>query len=166
VDTGIRRDHPDLSPTGGRNCVYGEDESLWYEDEDGHGSHCAGIIAAAANNTGVKGYAPQAQIYAYRVFAKDGAGATTYDIAKAIQSAVEDGCDIISLSLGACPRISETSMLVVPPDGHAHGMRTALGKPAAAPEKLRHLPKGHHSLLRGAPPRTSPCAVHTRSAKA
>jgi ElaB/YqjD/DUF883 family membrane-anchored ribosome-binding protein len=99
IDSGIRRDHPGLQPAGGHNCVRGEDPSLWYEDYDGHGSHCAGIVAAIANGRGVKGYVPRAQIMAYRVFAKDAAGGDTFSLLKAIQRAVEDGCDIISMSL-------------------------------------------------------------------
>lgn len=101
IDTGIRQDHHDLQPFGGCNCVLHEDESLWYEDDDGHGSHCAGVIAGLVNNRGIKGYVPQAQIYSYRVFAKNAEGAMTFDIAKAIQKAVEDGCDIISMSISS-----------------------------------------------------------------
>jgi subtilisin len=101
VDSGIRRDHPDLHPAGGRNCVLGEDVELWYDDDDGHGTHCAGVIAALVNGTGIKGYAPNAQVYAYRVFGKDAPGAMTFDIVKAIERAVDDGCDIISMSLGS-----------------------------------------------------------------
>jgi subtilisin len=102
IDTGIRRDHPDLSPSSqGRNCVFGEDPDRWYDDGDGHGSHCAGVIGALMNGHGIKGYVPKAEILAYRVFADNADGASTFDIASAIQLAVEDGCDIISMSLGS-----------------------------------------------------------------
>jgi subtilisin len=46
IDSGICRDHPDLRPYGGANCVFNEDPARWYEDSDGHGTHCAGIVAA------------------------------------------------------------------------------------------------------------------------
>jgi subtilisin len=102
IDSGIRKDHEGLSPSGGYNCVFGEDENRWYEDDDGHGTHCAGIVAAnLVNDKGVKGYAPKAEIRAYRVFGKDSEGAETFDIAKAIALAIEDKCDIISMSLGS-----------------------------------------------------------------
>jgi subtilisin len=102
IDTGICRDHPGITPAGGYNCVYSEDTSLWYRDEEGHGTHCAGVVAATIAKTGrgVKGYVPQAEILAYRVFA-DEADAFTFDIARAIQRAVDDGCDIINMSLGS-----------------------------------------------------------------
>ena len=102
IDSGIRNDHPDLRPHGGINCVFNEDETRWHADEGGHGTHCAGIVAALINGVGLKGYAPGAQIYAYRVFTNDPAeGAQSYDILKAIDRAVSDGCDIISMSFGS-----------------------------------------------------------------
>jgi len=101
IDSGIKK-HPGLNPSGGYNCVFGEDETHWDEDDDGHGTHCAGIVAAnLVEGKGVKGYAPKAEIRAYRVFGKDSEGAETFDIAKAISLAVEDKCDIISMSLGS-----------------------------------------------------------------
>lgn len=102
IDSGIRRDHPGLKPSGGYNCVFGEDRSLWYEDDDGHGTHCAGVVAATlVQDRGVKGYAAKAEIRSYRVFGKNSEGAATFDIVKAIARAVEDGCDIISMSFGS-----------------------------------------------------------------
>jgi subtilisin len=102
IDTGISRDHEGLRPSGGYNCVEGEDTALWYRDDRGHGTHCAGIIAAIAaqaNRLGVKGYAPRAEIRSYRVFTKD-TDAMTFDIVTAIKRATEDGCDILNMSFG------------------------------------------------------------------
>lgn len=103
IDTGIVNDHPGLKPSGGRNCVSGEAEDMWHADADGHGTHCAGVVAAvvAAGANGTKGYVPQVNLRAYRVFGANAGGASTFDIAKAIQRAVEDGCDILSMSLGS-----------------------------------------------------------------
>lgn len=102
IDTGIRNDHPDLRPNvDGRNCVFGEPPGDWNKDEDGHGTHCAGVIAALLNGQGLKGYVPAVELRAYRVFATGATGATTFDIATALERAIEDGCDIISMSLGA-----------------------------------------------------------------
>lgn len=102
IDTGIRRDHPGIVPTGGRNCIFGEDPSMWDRDTDGHGTHVAGVVAAtvAKSGKGIKGYVPQAKIWAYRAIG-EGTGAFTFDLAKAIQQAVDDKCDIINLSLGS-----------------------------------------------------------------
>lgn len=104
IDTGVRSDHSDLAPAGGLNCIRGEDPSAWDDDEDGHGTHCAGIIAARGD--GVRGYVPEATIRAYRVFPK-GKDASTYTIAKALQAAIDDQCDVISMSFGN-PKAQDT----------------------------------------------------------
>jgi hypothetical protein len=100
VDTGIGKGHPDLDPAGGLNCVAGDDESRWDDDDDGHGTHCAGVISALLNDYGLKGYAPRAKIFVYRVFAGT-RGGRTFDIVKAIKQAIRQGCHIISMSLGS-----------------------------------------------------------------
>ena len=103
IDSGISRDHPGITPAGGYNCVYGEDSSLWDQDSDGHGTHVAGVVAATISKSGkgIKGYVPQAKIFSYRTFGQGDKGALTFDLVKAIQKAVDDGCDIINMSLGS-----------------------------------------------------------------
>jgi len=94
IDTGIGP-HKDLSVLGGKNLVRGENEND-YTDDEGHGTHVAGIIAAAGE---LKGVAEGADIMSYRVFAK-GQGASNFDIIKAIDQAIKDNCDLINMSLG------------------------------------------------------------------
>jgi subtilisin len=98
IDTGIRSDHPAVTPSGGRNCIQGEDPSAWDDDEDGHGTHCAGIIGGQPES-GVGGYVPAAAIRSYRIFPK-GKPAPLYAIVRALQAAIDDECDIISMSFG------------------------------------------------------------------
>ena len=61
-----------------------------------HGTHVAGIIAANGN---LKGVAPEAEIYAYRALGPGGAG-DTEQVLLAIDAAIEDGVDVLNLSLG------------------------------------------------------------------
>lgn len=97
IDTGVRADHPDLAPAGGLNCVRGEPSTTWDDDEDGHGTHCAGIIAGRGNM--ISGYVPGAAIRSYRIFPR-GQDADLYAITTALQAAIDDRCDIISMSFG------------------------------------------------------------------
>lgn len=71
-----------------------------YIDRQGHGTHVAGIIAAAQNNTGIIGVAPEAKIMPIKVLNDNGTGG--YDnIARGIKIAIDNGADIINMSLGA-----------------------------------------------------------------
>ena len=97
VDTGVYKDHNDLSVSGGYNCVQAENAENWFEDQDGHGTHCAGIVAALGNALG--SYVPRCEIRSYRVFPTQ-ANASTFDILRALDRAVSDGCDIVSMSFG------------------------------------------------------------------
>jgi subtilisin len=74
IDSGIDVTHPDLAANiaGGMNCSRGGKQS--YGDENGHGTHVAGIIAALDNDIGVVGVAPAAKLWAVRVLDKNGAG--------------------------------------------------------------------------------------------
>jgi subtilisin family serine protease len=103
VDTGIA-EHPDLDIDGGENTVVGEDKAQYGDNGLGHGTHVAGIIAAHGQPPeGVRGLAPAAALRSYRVFGKGSESASNYAITKAIDRAVEDGCDLINLSLGGGP---------------------------------------------------------------
>jgi subtilisin len=78
IDTGIDVDHPDLRVVGGRRFyttsagrAYQDDR---YDDDNGHGSHCAGIAAAIDNSLGVVGVAPGARLWAAKVLNSQGSG--------------------------------------------------------------------------------------------
>jgi subtilisin len=101
IDTGVAS-HPDLVIDGGANTVTGEDPADFGDNGgEGHGTHVAGIIAARGHApTGIRGVAPGVTLRSYRVFGKNSDSASNFAIAKAIDRAVADGCDLINMSLG------------------------------------------------------------------
>ena len=102
VDTGVALTHPDLHVDGGANTVVGEASHDFGDNgEEGHGTHVAGIIAAHGQHpNGMRGLAPDVKLRSYRVFGQGQGQASNYAIAKAIDRAIADGCDLINLSLG------------------------------------------------------------------
>jgi subtilisin len=98
VDTGIDFNHPDLKPNyvGGASFVPGAPTPM---DDNSHGSHCAGTIAAAINGVGVVGVAPQASLYAAKVLDKNGSGQFSWVIA-GIDWCIQHKMHIVSMSLG------------------------------------------------------------------
>lgn len=104
VDTGIQADHPDLSGQviGGENFVVikGKLDATKFNDDNGHGTHVAGTIAALDNSIGVVGVAPDAKLLAVKVLDSRGSGYNSA-VADGIISCVNKGADIISMSLGS-----------------------------------------------------------------
>lgn len=68
-------------------------------DGNGHGTHCSGIIAAAANGVGIVGVAPQAKIMPIKGLGDDGSGSLA-ELAAGVRYAVDNGADVISASWG------------------------------------------------------------------
>jgi subtilisin family serine protease len=104
VDSGAGP-HPDLVVAGGLNTVTGENPTDFGNNGgEGHGTHVSGIIAARGEApTGMRGIAPGVQLRSYRVFGQNAKGASNFSIAKAIDAAVAEGCDLINMSLGGGP---------------------------------------------------------------
>lgn len=99
VDTGVDLTHPDLASqlVQGRDFVRNSNNP---DDWAGHGTHVASIAASAGNNgEGVAGTAWGARIMPVRVLNSRGSGRTS-DIAEGVVWAVDNGADIINLSLG------------------------------------------------------------------
>ena len=100
IDTGINFAHPDFV-TSGKNLdlLKGYDfveSDNFPQDTHGHGTQVAGIIAA---NGQLRGIAPEAEIFAYRV-SEDGESVPSKLIVDAIKRAILDDVDIINISLG------------------------------------------------------------------
>jgi subtilisin len=100
IDTGIQSDHPDLQATLGKGVAFlsGVKSNNW-EDDNGHGTHCAGIADALDNNEGVVGVSTEATLHAVKVLSATGVGLTS-DIAKGIEWTADRGYDVGNLSLG------------------------------------------------------------------
>lgn len=81
-------------------------------DEQGHGTHVAGIIAGEAAETGWKGVAPEASLYAYKVFGNSGSTDNSIVI-EAFIKAYEDGMDIITASLGSASGFADNPVALV-----------------------------------------------------
>ena len=99
IDTGVDLDHPDLKDKleSGYDFV---DDDRRPDDENGHGTHVAGIAAASTDNgIGVSGAAPDARIMPIRVLDAEGLG-DGETIAEAIRWATDNGADVINMSLG------------------------------------------------------------------
>ena len=102
LDTGLLTTHEDLKShcVTGRTFVDTATGQAYSADPQGHGTHVAGIIGASNNNgLGGSGIAPEATIRGYRVLGDDGSGSTS-DQLKALQAVVDDGYDIVNMSLG------------------------------------------------------------------
>lgn len=98
VDSGIDYNHADLAANylGGYDFVNNDADPM---DDNGHGTHVAGTIAAADNGFGVVGVAPGAGIYAVKAI--DATGYCYYsDVIAAINWAVNNDADIVTMSLG------------------------------------------------------------------
>ncbi|MEP0815370.1 MAG: S8 family serine peptidase [bacterium] len=128
IDTGIRMDHEDLA--GNWGYIDGINTDLfrgdqWPDDEQGHGTHVAGTIAAIGDNaTGVVGVAYGSKVLPIKVFGTKEEGGTNEALeATAILLASQAGCIIANLSLGGpyasrtvaevCRQAFENGMMIV-----------------------------------------------------
>lgn len=98
IDTGISKDHPDLKANikGGVNTI---NPLKSWNDDNGHGSHVAGIVAALNNTVGVVGVGPASDLYAIKVLGANGSGFLS-DVIEGIQWAVANGIQVVNMSLG------------------------------------------------------------------
>lgn len=86
IDSGVDLDHPDLNVVAGTTCSGGGPmkqscSTTGGDDDNGHGTHVAGIAAAKDNGIGVVGVAPGARIHAVKVLDSRGSGYTSWIIA-------------------------------------------------------------------------------------
>lgn len=111
LDTGCDMTHPDLAPNllPGINII---NPSMPPQDDNGHGSHVAGIIAACNNDIGVVGVANCCKILPVKVLNRVGAGRMDHVI-RGINWAVENGADLICMSLGTRNPLEEVYNTII-----------------------------------------------------
>ena len=95
-DTGIDTNNNDLIVSGGISFVDGVQS---YDDDNGHGTAMAGILAASMNKQGLVGVAPKIELYAVKVLDKSGKGYYS-SIIQGIDWAIKNHIDIITMSFG------------------------------------------------------------------
>lgn len=98
VDTGIDYTHTDLSLNvkGGINTISSRKD---YKDDNGHGTHVAGIIAAQNNEVGVVGVGPQVYLYGVKVLDRNGSGWLS-DIIEGLEWCIVNQMQVVNMSLG------------------------------------------------------------------
>ncbi len=125
IDSGINADHEDLAGAvdGALNVIpekqYGDNglfadspiAAYGSQDNVGHGTHLAGIIAARDNETGVTGIAPESKVLSVKFmdyYRGSGAGTLSW-MTQAVRLAIENGAKVINCSFGTSSEISENT---------------------------------------------------------
>ncbi len=141
-DTGIDCDHPDLKVAGGVDftgqlVLDGSTRTTAWNDEEGHGTHCAGVIGALDNEIGVVGVAPEANLWAVKVLDDDRSGYVS-DVIQGLEWCVDHDMEIASMSFAggystsledACAKAYQAGVLLVAAAGNSG--EAIVGYPAA-----------------------------------
>lgn len=143
IDTGVDFSHPDLkySLTRGINLVH---RNMPPYDDNGHGTHISGTIAAANSTQGMIGVAPRSVVYPVKAFDHNGS-AFVSDIILAIDWCVRAEIDIINMSFGMQTRsralldivgkANQAGVIIVASSGNDGKRRTA-DYPARYPQTI------------------------------
>jgi subtilisin family serine protease len=141
IDTGIDLKHPDLQANikGGYNAINPLKSA---NDDNGHGTHVAGIIAALNNSIGVVGVGPNINLYAIKVLNANGSGYLS-DVIEGLDWAVANGMQVVNMSLGTSQDVQSfheaivnaynAGLTIVAAAGNSGG---TVSYPAAYPEVI------------------------------
>jgi subtilisin len=147
IDTGIDSDHPDLQANLGTGKAFVEARGPYaepWDDDNDHGTHCAGITDAIDNTEGVVGVSTAATLHAVKVLDKNGSGSYS-DVAAGIEWTADQGHDVGSLSLGggkssvvedAVEYAYGKGVLIVAAAGNDGPCSDCVSYPAAEPEVI------------------------------
>jgi subtilisin family serine protease len=157
LDTGIDPSHPDLNVIGGVACS----KSKGFEDQNGHGTHVAGIIGAKDNGLGIVGIVPGARLWAVRVLSKNGSGSFS-DIICGIDWATSTRTDsdpsndiaVANMSLGGkgsddgnCGSTKKEAMHVAICNSSAAGVTYVVAAGNESDDLQRHVPAAYDEVL-------------------
>lgn len=98
IDSGCANSHPDLTQVAkGYDIVNKATQTTtWNVDTISHGSHCTGVIAGLDSATGIRGFAPDAEIHACKLFP----GGQVSQLIDALEYCIEHQIDVVNMSLG------------------------------------------------------------------
>ncbi|WP_441912592.1 S8 family peptidase [Paenibacillus sp. MCAF9] len=142
LDTGIAN-HPDLNIAGGINTINGGS----YADDNGHGTHVAGIVAAAGRAGKSLGTAPEVNLYAVKALNEDGEGFVS-DIIEGINWCVKNRMNVINMSFGvlgsessdtlhnAIKRAAKQGIIIVASAGNEGRASGVIDEPASFKETI------------------------------
>ncbi|MCY9517182.1 S8 family peptidase [Paenibacillus apiarius] len=141
VDTGIST-HPDLNIAGGINTIR---RGTPYQDDNGHGTHVAGTVAATGTGNMLYGAAPQVELYAVKALDENGDGYVS-DIVEGLEWCMKNKMDVINLSLGlsgpsellrsTVRRAYRKGIVLVASAGNKGGDADMIDDPASYPETI------------------------------
>jgi subtilisin family serine protease len=98
VDSGAAKTHHQLQAQVQKGFdIVANSPDGWDNDTVMHGTHCAGVIAAQADGEGIRGIAPGAKLFIYKIFP----GGQFDHLIQALDRCIEDDVDVVNLSLGA-----------------------------------------------------------------
>ena len=141
VDSGAANRHQDLTNiTHGYDIINKQrDTSTWSVDTLSHGSHCAGVIGGLDSAVGIRGFAPEAEIHACKLFP----GGQISQLIDALEYCIEKQIDVVNLSLGGAEpsealeqqlqRARQAGVACIVAAGNSGG---AVQYPAASPQVL------------------------------
>lgn len=141
VDTGISA-HPDLNISGGVNTIR---KGGSYRDDNGHGTHVAGIVAALGKSGMQYGVAPEVKLYAVKVLDQSGNGYVS-DIVEGLEWCIRNNMDVINMSLGLngasaslrsmVKRAHRKGIVIVSSAGNEGRSSGKIDQPASYPEVI------------------------------
>lgn len=147
IDTGIDVDHPDLKDQIAGGAVFVRTRT-GYDDDNGHGTHVAGTIAAKDDAYGVVGVAPGANLYAVKVLDKTGSG-TWSGVTAGIDwvTANADKIKVANMSLGGSGTDTYSSLRQAIEASVAKGITYVVAAGNEATDAKNKVPAAYDSVI-------------------